>query len=1100
MKVRQFTRGGALVLLLLVALGANGKSNQAPPTPVDTPPSAMPLQDYETQVLYPWLKARGYARPELGWTVDSGVRDTGPFIAGNYYGTHPAVRIYYSPAVRRWLDGGRSGPVPDGGIIVKEMFTPPAAIYREIAQNPWFEKHPDQYEALLEELLSGWAVLIKDSRGDSKDGWFWSSPGNAETLAKMLDPKAGNVDDYSHVLTSAFGIGTCIRCHASAESENTFSSSTNFLRGASPLQFRVDNSWRTDAYLGTVYTKIQKFLTARGVPEADAQALLSQLNLPQQQRPWRDDNVPDIAEFVSAHLPRAADPSAGLASAPRKAGINADFVANFADLNHLVDHRLSDAEIDNFSFPFQWSDHVVPKPAIEQGGTDNPSEYITSDNCYGCHGGLGGAPFAVTMFVQTGPKSGDGFNISEYGEWRWSPMGLAGRDPVFHAQLETELIILMQENGQLKGGKPATGDVRTAQQALTDTCLRCHGAMGLRQKGIDQGGDILNPRFDVNFFYLTEPLTAAQKDDPDFKPPAHQVNPPSGLDPKAFYAAHDLGELAREGISCLVCHRIAPPDAQIAKRWVADHPAWFGKQPVWSDAFFYFLGRNTTGLYTRNAANELYGPFDDIKLKPMQNALGITPRVAPAMHHDTPFTSDSAMCGTCHTINLPNIGAPAGETPVLTALEPNPHFKHLSHSVEQATYLEWLNSAFGLGKDNKKGDKFQSCQDCHMPNRFATLDKSVEIPRLASQIATIQGAAYPQSEHQLASADLDIKTRPDYRRHELVGLNAFMIEMFKQFPEVLGVSPGDYETGAVTGADFAIENMLLSAREGRVATVTLNSATVGDTELAVDVTIANKTGHRFPSGVTFRRAFLELLVLDEQGRVIWSSGRTNSAGVIVDRHGRPLATEFLNHKASDKDSIAQYQPNHQTIRSDRQVQIYEELITNAANEFTTSFIHRVHHIKDNRLPPEGAVNAKTFAGQTADAGIGDQGQLLFEFMKATEPEGASVIGGTDPNGARFDADTDFTASPNDGADRLRYDIPVSQLNGRPASVRATLYSQSLMPAWFHQRFSLANAAKAAGYNTPETDRLYYLASRLNLEGTAIQDWKLEIDSDRLIIE
>ena len=25
------------------------------------------------------------------------------------------------------------------------------------------------------------------------------------------------------------------------------------------------------------------------------------------------------------------------------------------------------------------------------------------------------------------------------GEWRWSPMGLAGRDPVFYAQLECEL-------------------------------------------------------------------------------------------------------------------------------------------------------------------------------------------------------------------------------------------------------------------------------------------------------------------------------------------------------------------------------------------------------------------------------------------------------------------------------------------------------------------------------------------------------------------------------------------------------------------------------------------------------------------------------------
>ena len=36
-------------------------------------------------------------------------------------------------------------------------------------------------------------------------------------------------------------------------------------------------------------------------------------------------------------------------------------------------------------------------------------------------------------------RSIGGLNVSPYGEWRWSPMGLAGRDPVFHAQLESEM-------------------------------------------------------------------------------------------------------------------------------------------------------------------------------------------------------------------------------------------------------------------------------------------------------------------------------------------------------------------------------------------------------------------------------------------------------------------------------------------------------------------------------------------------------------------------------------------------------------------------------------------------------------------------------------
>src|ERR1051326_3342840 len=43
----------------------------------------------------------------LGWCSDKSVRDTGPFIAGAYYGTHPVVRVWYSPSFARWVIGGR---------------------------------------------------------------------------------------------------------------------------------------------------------------------------------------------------------------------------------------------------------------------------------------------------------------------------------------------------------------------------------------------------------------------------------------------------------------------------------------------------------------------------------------------------------------------------------------------------------------------------------------------------------------------------------------------------------------------------------------------------------------------------------------------------------------------------------------------------------------------------------------------------------------------------------------------------------------------------------------------------------------------------------
>ena len=166
------------------------------------------------------------------------------------------------------------------------------------------------------------------------------------------------------------------------------------------------------------------------------------------------------------------------------------------------------------------------------------------------------------------------------------------------------------------------------------------------------------------------------------------------------------------------------------------------------------------------------------------------------------------------------------------------------------------------------------------------------------------------------------------------------------------------------------------------------------------------------------------------------------------------------------------------------MQIYEELVKDAAGEFTTSFVHRIDHVKDNRLLPEGWVTAAEFAGRAPDAGIGDQGPLLYELMTATEPEGVEVR-----------ADPDFRRAPSTGADRFTYEIPLADLRGsKPASIQATVYSQAFMPAWFHQRFALANEAKAENYDTPATDRLFYLASRLELDGTPMQDWKIEVAS------
>ena len=1081
------------------------------------PPSSMPLADYE-KILYRWLIDRTYATlaaHDTSWAVDKRVRDTGPFINGSYYGVHPAVRIYYSPEVKTWLRKDRQGIVADGGIIIKEMFMPPAAIYQELEQ-----ADPDGYEALLESLVTGWAVMIKDSKG-SRDGWFWSSPGapgttflgNRQTITEAIN---ANLDDNSHVPFSGFGLYTCLRCHASAEKEFTFSSGDN-IEGFSgtPLPFHIDNSWRNPAYTGGLLASVLP-----RIPAQNRDALRMRFALPDEQLPYAER----LYSFIARHSP--PPPSDPVVSAPPLMAPDADFVAAFSAFtapDGTTPLRFPPVQRASVrAFPSQWSDHVFPG-AGGPGTTDTPpDEFITSDTCIGCHGGLGGSPYPVTMFVKTGPTYGDGFDVAPYGEWRWSPMGLAGRDPIFHAQLESEMILLAKNANALTfpgstrdPNDPINSDVGLAgtQKALINTCLSCHGAMGQRQLHLDAaagrtlpGGDPLNGDFNPDYFYLTEALTRSDLESPP-QPPTGEPDPPFSYRNKDdYYNYHKYGELAREGISCAVCHRATSVDSLTAKTWATGQPsAWLPRRGAvqWSDTFLYFLANNTTGQFVRSPADVLNGPFEDVAEYPMENALGITPTYDP-------FTASSDMCGTCHAINLPNIGTYPDVYPkpeadaVLQAIEKNPAFQSYPHSIEQATYLEWLNSDFGPGADNTQKPTFRSCQDCHMPGGLSLPRQGIDIRQLTTKIATIQDSDYPATTHTAPPEDLAIPHRDDYRRHELVGLNVFLLAMADQFPDILGVDKTDYMTSATTGNMLALENMLRQAREATVRLGIDTDNLVFDPNtntLTADISVTNLTGHRFPSGVAFRRAFVEFLVL-QNNEVIWASGRTNGIGLLVDGNEKPLPTEFLDKAGPDGRSntrqdnrFVNYQPHYQVISSEDQAQIYEELILDANSTFTTSFIHRLVHVKDNRLLPQGWVPSSVFAK--------DQGAIIAAFLRATDPEGPSVVGGAPligphplPNGAltggRYAPDPNYVDT-DIGTDHLKYVVTLpAGTDASGLTVQATIYAQSLMPAWLHQRFKLAAEAKAAGLQTPETDRLYYITSHLDLSGTAMANWKLPL--------
>ena len=164
-------------------------------------PSDIGAKKFE-KLLYSFLEQGCYR----SWIADRQIRNTGPFIGGKSFGTHNAVKVFYSPEVWDWLKRkNRQGEIPDGAVIVKEMFPSPA---KEGS------------------TLSAWTVMVKDKKG-AYDGWYWSyhAPNYAPDNPEIDYPDSG------------FGL-YCLRCHASAEKESTFITAKNV--EGDPISFTIE--------------------------------------------------------------------------------------------------------------------------------------------------------------------------------------------------------------------------------------------------------------------------------------------------------------------------------------------------------------------------------------------------------------------------------------------------------------------------------------------------------------------------------------------------------------------------------------------------------------------------------------------------------------------------------------------------------------------------------------------------------------------------------------------------------------------------------------------------------------------------------------------
>jgi hypothetical protein len=970
-------------------------------------PSELPFakSEYE-RLLGRFLRDGCYSQ----WPHDRQPRVTGPTVAAlpdphapnwttSTWGTHGTVLVYYSPDVYRWMcerdaatgrrfveqcrrtcpDCRLDGKAPvrriaDGSMIVKAMY---GNTTEQLLQNP---------SIATAGTLLNLALMVRDSHG-TKDGWFWGSwaPPPATEASQLDWPPPVNLP-YPWM---GFGY-YCVNCHASANNDElTFSELNNVL--GNPDSF-------TDFYF-------------------------------QDQPPIAGQQVRAAAQTVQPHRRFAAlqklgsagpiwhkkawpDPDVNRVSAPYD-DYSPEFLKTFGA---KVIVKPAPADVGRLFMPPEPYDHLASRP-------DGPPLFLTSDQCAGCHAaGTTGMHFDMTLQQAGQPAFSQLLNLAPYGEWRGSPMGLAGRDPIFFSQLETE-----------RTAHAALGEV------VPDMCLHCHGVMGQRQYCLDQfKGD---PKRANEVCDNTDLLGLDRNSRPIVK---RELFSRAMVDAIPYGAKTDAekrdakyGGLARDGVSCTTCHHVAVP-AKLE------------------------FGDTFTGDFHVGKPDEIHGPFAGPQQVPMVHALGITPV------ERTDLTS-SKVCGSCHSVVLPVFD---GNVPWVP-----PHAKLPEIEIEQATYPEWVFSDFRDG-----GPAAQSCQDCHMSTNYPGMAP------LAFKIAAIEEASnMPQVENRRPMSEIDLKPRSPYGRHVLVGLNVFFNKLAQQFPEILGIRIQDpmLVTRGVAPLETTFNSMVQQA-DSATAQVSVTGVRIAGGQLVAAVQVQNQVGHKFPSGVGFRRVFLRLEVLDADGRELWVSGRTTPEGVLVDPSGQPIPGElFWKSECRPMTAAEQknlFQPHYLTITRQDQVQIYQELVRDPQRKFTTSFLSLADVVKDNRLLPRGWNPSISLA---RSEGLGSAKLSAEALVHRVLPEL--------PDGRGGEVDDPWYKPRSEGGlggggDALTYAIPLADLKGaKPASVRVTLFYQSIPPFYLQDRFCTTPAQ-------PDTSRLFFVAGHLNLDGTRAEGWKLQVVS------
>lgn len=316
-----------------------------------------------------------------------------------------------------------------------------------------------------------------------------------------------------------------------------------------------------------------------------------------------------------------------------------------------------------------------------------------------------------------------------------------------------------------------------------------------------------------------------------------------------------------------------------------------------------FSGHYTIGTSADPVERKSYGPFKDVNVEVMQAAVQYTPLYGPQME-------TSKVCGTCHNLLTPYVDAKGN---VLS--------KEDNEFPEQMAMGEWRLSQYSTEAESRKGGTPKTCQECHMP------------PTTGVKISTVPS---------------NLPVRDKFFQHTFFSANRLLLELLYNNADDLNIDAKPLKAQLDANQEY-----LASAADVQIPEVALK-----DGVLTAKVKVVNKTGHKLPTGIPFRRVILHVTVADDKGNVVFESGKVNPDRTV---------------SGADADAGGNsFEPHYDLITSPDQVQIYEAIMGDSDNALTYTLLRALKFLKDDRILPAG------FDKNTAPEGIRPTGSALTD--------------------------------------------------------------------------------------------------------------------------